>query len=67
MSLKDKYIIKRSEYDAAVFDLDGVITQTQKTHAIAWKKMFDEFLKNKVSSKSFTPFDIFSNFIQTLH
>ena len=58
MNLKNKYMINRSEYDAVIFDLDGVITQTQKTHAIAWKKMFDEFLENKLSSESFIPFDI---------
>ena len=58
MSLKDKYIIKKSEYDAVVFDLDGVITQTQKVHAKAWKKTFDEFLKAEANGKDFIPFDI---------
>jgi beta-phosphoglucomutase family hydrolase len=29
---------------AALFDLDGVITQTAKVHAQAWKQMFDEYL-----------------------
>ena len=29
---------------AALFDLDGVITQTAKLHAQAWKQMFDEYL-----------------------
>jgi beta-phosphoglucomutase family hydrolase len=28
-----------------IFDLDGVITQTAKVHARAWKAMFDSFLK----------------------
>ncbi len=27
-----------------LFDLDGVLTQTAKVHAKAWKQMFDEFL-----------------------
>ena len=31
----------------AVFDLDGVITETAKVHFLAWKEMFDEFLKKK--------------------
>jgi beta-phosphoglucomutase-like phosphatase (HAD superfamily) len=32
------------EIDALIFDLDGVITQTRKTHKKAWKEMFDRFL-----------------------
>ena len=34
-------------FDAVVFDLDGVITKTAKTHSAAWKKMFDEYLKRR--------------------
>jgi beta-phosphoglucomutase family hydrolase len=30
---------------ACLFDLDGVLTQTAKVHAAAWKQMFDEFLR----------------------
>ncbi|MCW8953492.1 MAG: trehalose-phosphatase [Sulfurimonas sp.] len=58
MILKDKYIIKKSEYDAVIFDLDGVITQTQKTHAKAWKRAFDDFFKKRAKGISFIPFDI---------
>lgn len=32
-------------FDAVIFDLDGVITQTALAHSAAWKKMFDEFLQ----------------------
>lgn len=31
-------------YDAVLFDLDGVLTDTASLHASAWKRMFDEFL-----------------------
>jgi len=31
-------------FDAAIFDLDGVITKTASVHSAAWKQMFDEFL-----------------------
>jgi beta-phosphoglucomutase family hydrolase len=31
---------------ACLFDLDGVLTQTAKVHAKAWKQMFDEFLRD---------------------
>jgi len=34
-------------FEAVVFDLDGVITKTAVTHAVAWKKMFDEYLKKR--------------------
>jgi beta-phosphoglucomutase family hydrolase len=32
---------------ACLFDLDGVLTQTAKVHAAAWKQMFDEFLTRR--------------------
>jgi len=28
--------------DAMIFDLDGVVTQTAKVHARAWKRLFDD-------------------------
>ena len=44
---------------ACLFDLDGVLTQTAKVHAKAWKQMFDEFLKRRAESHGaeFVPFD----------
>jgi beta-phosphoglucomutase family hydrolase len=32
---------------ACLFDLDGVLTQTAKVHAAAWKQMFDEYLAKR--------------------
>jgi beta-phosphoglucomutase family hydrolase len=32
-------------FDAAIFDMDGVITRTAAVHSLAWKKMFDEYLR----------------------
>ena len=29
-----------------LFDLDGIVTQTAKIHARAWKEMFDDFLRD---------------------
>ena len=34
-------------FDAVIFDLDGVITDTASTHSNAWKQMFDEFLRTR--------------------
>jgi beta-phosphoglucomutase family hydrolase len=31
-------------FDAVIFDMDGVITKTAVVHSLAWKKMFDEYL-----------------------
>jgi beta-phosphoglucomutase family hydrolase len=34
-------------FDAVIFDMDGVITKTAKVHSMAWKKMFDEYLHQR--------------------
>ncbi len=31
-------------FDAVIFDMDGVITKTAVAHSLAWKNMFDEYL-----------------------
>lgn len=48
------------EFDAAIFDMDGVITQTATLHAEAWKQAFDAyFAQRKVEHvDSPAPFDI---------
>ena len=44
---------------ACLFDLDGVLTQTAKVHAAAWKQMFDEFLRawDEAHGQPFVAFD----------
>jgi beta-phosphoglucomutase family hydrolase len=44
---------------ALLFDLDGVLTQTAKVHASAWKSMFDDFLRERDGAdfSEFTPKD----------
>lgn len=48
------------DYDAVLFDLDGVLTKTARVHAAAWKRLFDEFLHQRAapSDAPFEPFDI---------
>jgi beta-phosphoglucomutase-like phosphatase (HAD superfamily) len=48
------------DYDAVLFDLDGVLTKTARVHAAAWKKLFDGFLKQRAATtrEPFVPFDI---------
>jgi alpha,alpha-trehalase len=45
--------------DAAVFDLDGVVTFTARVHAAAWKTLFDEYLRARQQrhGEPFRPFD----------
>ncbi|HEX7036490.1 MAG TPA: beta-phosphoglucomutase family hydrolase [Pseudomonadales bacterium] len=47
------------DFDAALFDLDGVLTRTAELHAAAWKRLFDEFLadRQRRHGGSFVPFD----------
>jgi len=42
-----------------LFDLDGVLTQTARIHAQAWKQMFDDFLRDwsERAGEPFEPFD----------
>src|SRR6516165_1343867 len=44
---------------ACLFDLDGVLTQTAKVHAAAWKEMFDAYLRERTAQtgEPFVPFD----------
>lgn len=47
------------DFDAVIFDLDGVITQTARVHAAAWKRLFDDFLRERAGRTGvpFQPFD----------
>jgi len=51
---------------AFLFDMDGVLTQTAKVHAEAWKEMFDAFLKQRAEQlgDTFVPFDIATDYVQ---
>ena len=44
---------------ACLFDLDGVLTQTARVHARAWKEMFDGYLRERADQTGdrFVPFD----------
>ena len=52
--------ISTKDYDAVIFDLDGVITHTAAVHARAWKRVFDEFLGPRAvrTGEPFQPFDL---------
>ncbi|HEX3617321.1 MAG TPA: beta-phosphoglucomutase family hydrolase [Solirubrobacteraceae bacterium] len=50
--------------EALLFDMDGVLTQTAKVHAAAWKQTFDEFLRQRAQERDekFVPFDADSDY-----
>jgi beta-phosphoglucomutase family hydrolase len=49
-----------SDVRACLFDLDGVLTQTAKVHAAAWKQVFDAYLHERADERGeqFAEFDI---------
>lgn len=51
--------ISKKDFDAVIFDLDGVITDTASTHSTAWKALFDGYLKehSEKTGEPFVPFD----------
>ena len=55
------------DFDAVLFDLDGVLTRTASVHAAAWKKLFDAFLERRSTSRgeAFVPFDIDTDYRAT--
>lgn len=58
--------ISPRDYDAVLFDLDGVLTHTARVHAAAWKRLFDEFLAQRAAGvdESFVPFDDVDDYLR---
>jgi beta-phosphoglucomutase family hydrolase len=50
---------------ACLFDLDGVLTQTAKVHAAAWKQTFDEYLRQRDGDdfKEFDPVEDYDEYV----
>jgi beta-phosphoglucomutase family hydrolase len=61
---KSRSVINRDQYDAVLFDLDGVITNTANLHAACWKQMFDEYLQKRATQRgeAFRPFDLATDY-----
>ena len=45
----------RVAYDAVIFDMDGVVTDTASVHARAWKQLFDEVLTARAQADGSAP------------
>src|SRR6056297_969772 len=55
---RSDYEISKDQFDAVIFDMDGVVTRTEHVHAAAWKRMFDQFLADyEDASEATAPFD----------
>lgn len=56
--------VSRDRYDAVLFDLDGVVTDTAGIHAACWKQLFDEYLQKRASRRgeAFRPFDLVTDY-----
>lgn len=52
--------VRVQDFNAAIFDLDGVLTRTARVHAASWKRLFDEYLRARAekTGEPFRPFDI---------
>ena len=62
MNESSQYPIGIDRFDAAIFDLDGVITQTASVHAKAWKEMFDTYLRSL--DEAYEPLEIKTDYRQ---
>ena len=62
--MKVAVTLSSRDFDAALFDLDGVLTRTASVHAAAWKKLFDGFLEQRATKAGtpFVPLDIDSDY-----
>jgi beta-phosphoglucomutase family hydrolase len=49
-------MVEWSRFQAALFDLDGVLTDTASIHAAAWKEAFDGYLRRR-EGEEIVPFD----------
>lgn len=51
--------VTREHFDAVLFDLDGVVTDTARIHAACWKRTFDPLLERHARERgeTFRPFD----------
>lgn len=58
--------INPDDFDAAVFDLDGVLANTARVHALAWKQVFDRVLSKHQSrgTKVGQEFDIETDYLR---
>jgi len=52
------HVIDADRWQAVIFDMDGVLTDTARVHARAWKQMFDDYLESRGDGGDVARFDI---------
>ena len=56
-----RLVIGKRNFDAIIFDMDGVVTDTARVHFAAWKRLFDDWLAggtgSEVETRPFTEDD----------
>ncbi len=59
-----RFVLHAKDWDAFIFDLDGVVTRTARVHAESWKRLFDDFLRRRAETtgEPFRPFDIATDY-----
>ncbi len=59
MSEARTVVLRQEEFDAVVFDMDGVVTKTAAVHATAWKRLFDDYMEecSQSTGEDWCPFD----------
>lgn len=57
--MNNKATPRQRHFSAVIFDMDGVVTNTAKLHAVAWKELFDAYLRKRKQrdSRPFVEFD----------
>lgn len=55
MTVSPSVVITPARFDAVVFDLDGVVTDTARVHFAAWRQLFDAYLA-EVAAADQAPF-----------
>lgn len=56
----------KPHFSAVIFDMDGVVTDTARVHADAWKHLFDDFLRQQAEAQEapFVPFSFEDDYLQ---
>ena len=44
-------MVEWADYEAVLFDLDGVLTATARLHAAAWTRLFDDYLARRAAAR----------------
>jgi len=55
IAVSPRVTLSPRDFDAVIFDMDGVVTKTAVVHEAAWKQLFDDYLRQR-AARDGTPF-----------